>query len=117
MIRFDYTPAAIGGQTLTLPYFIILGKLYTLFKAFLNPTSHQRLFIGWGTSITCAHPAYKGCAHNKEMKNMNIAEYNRKIKALERDMERLTAEIETRTDKRTSVWVEKMDTILKGWTE
>ena len=54
---------------------------------------------------------------NKEMQNMNKPEYKRKVKALDRDMDRLTAEIETRTDKLRSVWVEKMDTILKGWTE
>ena len=51
------------------------------------------------------------------MKKMNKAEYNRKIKGLDRDMERLTAEIETRNDKYKAVWVEKMGTIIKGWTE
>ena len=48
---------------------------------------------------------------------MNKPEYNRKIKALDQDMERLTAEMETRMDKIRWVHIKRAVLYKEGWTE
>ena len=51
------------------------------------------------------------------MNNMNIAEYNRKMKGIDHDMERLAAEIETRYEKMRAAWAKRSALILCGWGE